>query len=95
MRSEDEVIFGRALDETRACLEQLAAPTREGALVAVHAERSARRQDPALGIGVFYLHGATFRSLAKWYPEDERIRHALLNWELSSLRLAWAAKRRR
>jgi hypothetical protein len=95
MRSEDEVIFGRALDETQAWLEQLAVPRRETALVTGQPEHAPRSHDPALGLGVFQLHGATFRTLAKWYPDDERIRHALLNWELSSLRLDWAAKKRR
>jgi hypothetical protein len=94
MRSEDEVIFGRALDETQAWLEQMGVSRRETALVTAHREQPARSSDSALGLGVFHLHGATFRTLAKWYPEDERIRHALLDWELASLRLDWASRDR-
>jgi hypothetical protein len=70
MQPDDEIVFGRSLDESRACAERIEAPGREPAseLVFTRAELE--------------LHGATLRSLAKWYPDDPRVQHAVTEWEL-------------
>jgi hypothetical protein len=70
MQPDDEIVFGRTLDESRACLERIETLSREPAsdLVFTRAE--------------FELHGATLRSLAKWYPDERRVHDAVTEWEL-------------
>lgn len=65
MTPDDEIVFGRVLDDFRAC--------DNGA--------------DALATAEFELHGATFRSLLRWYPDDARVRAAVAEWELSSIQL--------
>lgn len=41
----------------------------------------------AFAIAEFELHGATLRSLMRWYPNEARVLAALAEWELSSIQL--------
>jgi hypothetical protein len=72
MQPDDEIVFGRSLDESRACLERIATVSREQA------------SDLAFARAEFELHGATLRSLAKWYPDEPRVTDAVREWELMS-----------
>jgi hypothetical protein len=74
MQVDDEIIFGRVLDETRQCGERI--------------ESSLAPADVAMSLAEFELHGATLRSLARWYPEEPRVRLSVLEWDLMALRLA-------
>jgi hypothetical protein len=66
MQPDDDIMVGRALDESHECLERMQGE-RAGDLVFVRAE--------------FELHGATLRSLAKWYPDEARVEAAVREWE--------------
>ncbi len=83
MEPDDEVVFGRALDESRARFEQIQS-LRAASAEAVPLEGSDRFADLILAMAAFELHGATLRSLAHWYPKEERVRLAALEWELSN-----------
>lgn len=81
MEPDDEIVFGRALDESRACLERIECLRRDVALVTVGGDvYCAGALEIALAI--FELHGATLLSLAKWYPAEPRVRLAALEWHL-------------
>jgi hypothetical protein len=69
MQPDDEIVFGRSLDESRACVERIESPDRQEArdLIFTRAELE--------------LHGATLRSLAKWYPDEPRVQRAVTEWE--------------
>ena len=69
MAPDDEIVFGRSLDESRACLERIATLT------------NAPASDLAFTRAEFELHGATLRSLAKWYPDEPRVTDAVREWE--------------
>lgn len=70
MEPDDEILFGRTLDESREC-----------------AERIATLNGLAFDRAEFELHGATLSSLARWYPDEPRVRRAVLEWGLEDLRL--------
>ena len=91
MQVDDEVVFGRALDESRAGFEQIESLRRalmQSDPVAVNPHLCA---DLTLATALFELHGATLRCLATWYPSEDRVRLAALEWERSSSELARAA----
>ena len=72
MEPDDEIVFGRALDETRQCAERI---------------DSLRGSALAMDLAEFELHGTTLQWLAKWYPDEPRVRRAVLEWNLEDLRL--------
>lgn len=76
MEPDDEVIFGRVVDDSRRCLAQLDSPNPQAA-----------PPDPAFARASFELHGETLRALARWYPNEMRVRLTLLEWELSQHQL--------
>ena len=73
MEPDDEIVFGRTLDETRQCAERIESLRGGGTL--------------AMDLAEFDLHGTTLQSLAKWYPDEPRVRRAVLEWNLEDLRL--------
>ncbi len=92
MEPDDEVVFGRALDESRARFEQIQS-LRAASAGALPLEGSDRFADLILAMAAFELHGSTLHRLAQWYPKEERVRLAALEWELSNTgfeKPAWA-----
>jgi hypothetical protein len=75
MQPDDEIVFGRSLDESRACAERIEAPDRE------------RTIDLTFTRAELELHGATLRSLAKWYPDEPRVQRAVTEWETLAARV--------
>jgi hypothetical protein len=69
MLPDDEIVFGRSLDDSRACLERIETLSREQAIDLVFTRAE------------FELHGATLHSLAKWYPDEARVSDAVMEWE--------------
>jgi hypothetical protein len=63
MQVDDEILFGRVVDEMNAPNEAEMTPAD------------------------FQLHGATLRSLARWYPEEGRVRRSLVDWDRMALAL--------
>jgi hypothetical protein len=86
MQPDDEVVFGRALDGSRDRCEQI--EHLQEALERDAAARPAVSVDLTLAMAAFELHGATLRSLAKWYPGEDRVQLAALEWERSCSGLA-------
>lgn len=80
MAPDDEILFGRVEDESQSSFERVAALARQAHMGSMPA-------DLALAIAEFELHGATLRSLLRWYPEETRVRAALADWELFGLQL--------
>jgi hypothetical protein len=80
MAPDDEILFGHAVDESRYSYEHVEALSRQ-------AYESPLPPDVALAMAEFELHGATLRSLMRWYPDEVRVRKALVDWELFSSRL--------
>ncbi len=87
MQIDDEVIFGRALDESRECLARIESLRSEPALAIAANARQPESLEAALA--EFELHGSTLRSLAQWYPNERRIRLGFFEWELFNFRLNW------
>jgi hypothetical protein len=69
MQPDDEIMFGRVLDDSRACSERIDAVRREP-------------RELARVRAFLELHGATLRSLAKWYPCEPRVRDAVAEWQV-------------
>jgi hypothetical protein len=63
MQVDDEILFGRVVDELRA------------------------PNDAEMTPADFHLHGATLRSLARWYPEECRVHRSLVEWDRQARRL--------
>ena len=80
MTPDDEILFGHVADESRSSFERLNA-------LAHRAHAGSLPPDLALAVAQFELHGATLRSLLRWYPNEARIRKALLDWELYAVGL--------
>jgi hypothetical protein len=80
MTTDDEIVFLHVRDESRSTYDRLE-KLRNAALDAV-------TPDLAFALAEFELHGATLRSLRRWYPLDDRVRQTLANWEVLSLELA-------
>ena len=80
MAPDDEVLFAHVCDEGEACFERAAAL----------ASGTEARPGPELSYALanFELHGATLRSLRCWYPEENRVQTALVEWELLNVQLA-------
>jgi predicted anti-sigma-YlaC factor YlaD len=78
MTPDDEVLFGHVCDDCRSCFERV-----ERLTIA-----EASGADLALALAEFELHGASLRCLARWYPDEKRVRLALTEWELSSVQLS-------
>lgn len=83
MGPDDEILFGRARDESRSSYDRIIALGRD-----VTAELKLRAF--ALSMAEFELHGATLASLHRWYPNEPRVRSALAGWEHLSLQLTAA-----
>jgi hypothetical protein len=81
MTPDDEILFGHVADESRSSFERVTA-------LAGRAHAGSLPPDLALAVAQFELHGATLRSLLRWYPDEARIRKALMDWELFSVQLA-------
>jgi len=81
MTPDDEILFGHAVDESRLSYERLNGLARQ-------TYATSPSPDLPLAIARFELHGATLRSLRRWYPDEGRIRKALMDWELFSVQLA-------
>jgi len=79
MAPDDETIFFSVRDESRSSWERLK-QSRDSA-------SGPLRADQAVALAEFELHGATLRSLLRWYPNEDRVRAALANWEILSLEL--------
>jgi hypothetical protein len=88
MEPDDDIILGRALDESRACLERIESLRRRRATVTSVARGTDAGSELTLALANFELHGATLHSLARWYPAETRVRLAALEWELLSVRLS-------
>jgi len=80
MAPDDEILFGRAADESKSSYERAGALAREACT-------GLPPSDLALALAEFELHGATLRSLMRWYPEELRVRNALADWELLGVQL--------
>ena len=80
MAPDDEILFGRVLDETHSSYERVEG-LRGGGAVVVTAEL-------AVAVAEFQLHGATLRLLRRWYPLEDRVREALADWEILGVALS-------
>ena len=87
MEPDDEVIFGRALDESRTCSSRIESLRLDLAAVPAGPQSHPLVTDLTLAVAEFELHGSTLRTLAKWYPEEARIPPAVLEWERSKISL--------
>jgi hypothetical protein len=74
-------VFGRVRDEICSSFERAEASVRE-------ASGHSRPPNLVLALAEFELHGASLRSLARWYPDESRVRKAVLDWEFLASRLA-------
>lgn len=81
MSPDDEILFGHVVDESRYSYERVNALARL-------AHAGSPPPDLALAIAEFELHGATLRSLLRWYPDEAPVRKAFMGWELLNVRLA-------
>jgi hypothetical protein len=77
---DDETLFFHVRDESRSSWERVK-HFRDSSSAAL-------TPDLAVTLAEFELHGATLRSLLRWYPEEDRVRTALADWEVLSLQLA-------
>ena len=80
MAPDDEILFGRVEDESQSSYERVAS-------LANQAHMGSAPSDLALALAEFELHGATLRSLLRWYPDESRVRNALADWELLDVQL--------
>jgi hypothetical protein len=86
MSPDDEILLGHAADESRYSYERVRALARQ-------AHESSPPPDLALAMAEFELHGATLRSLLRWYPDEAHVRKTLADWELFSVQLSsWHPK---
>lgn len=80
MTADDEILFGYAWDESRWTYERvkrLRAGAEEGIT-----------RDLAFALADFELQGATLQSLRRWYPDEDRVREAVADWESLTTELA-------
>jgi hypothetical protein len=80
VQSDDEIMFGRALDESRACAERIEAFRSRSSAGSTAGSQCLTAGTLALDIAAFELHGATLRSLARWYPDEPRVGLAVAEW---------------
>jgi hypothetical protein len=79
MQPDDEIVLGRALDESRDSLRLI-----ESLQAALHRdglERFNRTADLNVTAAEFELHGATLHRLADWYPNEAQVQRAVQEWE--------------
>jgi len=79
MAPDDEVVFGRACDESISSFELVQRLVNEA---------GPRSAELSLAVAEFELHGATLKNLVRWYPDEAHIRTALIDWELLDTRLS-------
>ena len=72
MSTDDEVVFGHVVDDTRSCYELLEPAALAGAELTA---------ELALTAAEFELHGGTLESFLRWYPSEARVREAFAEWE--------------
>jgi hypothetical protein len=82
LETDDEIIFNRALDDSRACVARIEL-LRTDEKMNDHLPGN----DLICAIAEFELHGATLCSLNRWYPNEQRVKFALLEWRLLKARL--------
>lgn len=80
MRSDEEMLFGRVRDEIDSSYER-------AALLTLGLTEPSVPDELGLALGMFELHGATLRTLSRWYPKEACVRDALRGWELLSFSL--------
>ncbi len=78
MQPDDEIVLGRALDESRDSLRLI-----ESLRAALNRDDlgSNRSAELNLTAAEFELHGATLHRLADWYPNDAQVQQAVQEWE--------------
>jgi hypothetical protein len=81
MAPDDEILFGHVADDVQHSFERVDR-------LANQAVGGDPPPDLALALAEFELHGATLRSLVRWYPDEIRVRAALADWELTSDRIS-------
>jgi len=100
LHSDDEIVFGLALDESRAYVKNLEVQQGDGG-ASPPPDGAAPRDGSALRHGFhdrrqarafFDLHGATLKLLADWYPADERFKRAAQEWDALNGKLAEEAR---
>jgi hypothetical protein len=95
LHSDDEIVFGLALDESRAYAKDLASPQGDGAAAAPNdgvAATGGSRPDRRQARAFFELHGGTLKLLADWHPSDDRFKRAAQEWDALNGRLAEEAR---
>lgn len=60
--------------------------TRRSKVLRLHTRGTGHSRPPdlVLALAEFEFHGTSLRSLARWYPDESRVRKALLDWLLAS-----------
>ena len=81
MSSDDEILFAQVRDDSDSSFRRVQCLVQEPI-------QDSTSHELALTLAEFELHGDTLRTLTRWYPDDERVRNALEDWELSNRDLA-------
>jgi hypothetical protein len=74
MSTDDEILFGQVRDDSTSSFLRVQYLVREPI-----SDSSSR--ELALTLAEFELHGATMWTLTRWYPDDQRVRHAFEDWD--------------
>lgn len=80
MLTDDEILLGRVRDEIGSSYER-------AATLALELFEPPAPDELLMALGLFELHGATLRTLGRWYPDQTCVRDAIFEWELQSFRL--------